>query len=62
MKTDEILSFQKFSKEGPAKADILKSEKFNIVLVCLEANQEITPHPEPYAVFFLVLKGRGLFV
>jgi len=61
MKIDKILSFQDFSKEGPVKTDILKSEKFNIVLVCLEANQEIVSHPEPYAVFFLVLRGRGLF-
>lgn len=61
MKIDKILSLKKFSKERPVKTDILKSEKFNIVLVCLESNQEITPHPEPYAVFFLVLKGGGLF-
>lgn len=61
MKIDNILSFQKFSNERPVKTDILKSKKFNIVLVCLEKNQNIPPHPEPYAVFFLVLEGKGIF-
>ncbi len=61
MKIDNILSFQNFSKERPVKTDILKSKKFNIVLVCFDEAQEITPHPEPYAVFFLVLQGKGLF-
>ncbi len=60
-KIDDILSFQNFSGERPNKTDILKSENFNVVLVCFETGQEIPPHPEPYAVFFLVLKGRGLF-
>lgn len=43
------------------KNDIVKSDKFNIVMVCLEKYQEIKPHPEPYAVFFFVLEGRGIF-
>lgn len=61
MKIDNILSLQDFSREGPNKIDILKSENFNVVLVCFEAGQEIPPHPEPYAVFFLVLRGQGIF-
>ncbi len=47
--------------EKPNKEDILKSDKFNIVVVCLEKDQEIKPHPEPYAVFFYVMEGRGIF-
>ena len=61
MYTKNLLSKKEFSSEKPLKKDIVKSEKFNIVLVCLEKNQEIKSHPEPYAVFFLVLEGRGIF-
>jgi quercetin dioxygenase-like cupin family protein len=61
MHTKNLLSKKEFSSEKPLKKDILKSEKFNIVLVCLEKGQEIKPHPEPYAVFFLVLEGKGIF-
>jgi len=57
-----LLSKNEFSSENPVKKDIIKSENFNIVSVCLEKGQEIKPHPEPYAVFFLVLKGAGLFI
>lgn len=56
-----IVSKGKFSSEAPVKEDILKSEKFNIVIVCLEKDQKIDPHPEPYAVFFFVMEGRGIF-
>ena len=57
----DLTSLKEFSAEKPLKKDILKSDKFNVVLVFLEKNQEIKPHPEPYAVFFLVLDGAGLF-
>lgn len=58
---DDLLSLRNFSAEGPVKTDVLRSEKFNIVLVCLEAGQEIPPHPEPYAVYFVVIEGQGVF-
>lgn len=58
---DDLLSLQSFSAEGPVKTDVLRSEKFNIVLVCFEAGQEIPPHPEPYAVYFVVIEGQGVF-
>ena len=61
MKIDDLLSLGNFSADGPVKTDVLRSERFNLVLVCLEANHEIPPHPEPYAVFFLVLQGEGVF-
>ncbi len=61
MRIDNILKKADFSSEGPVKKDILKSENFNIILICLENNQQIKPHPEPYAVFFIVLEGVGLF-
>ncbi|MHA1490352.1 MAG: hypothetical protein ACTSRI_11950 [Promethearchaeota archaeon] len=48
------------SKEEVFKKDILKAENFNIVLVHLGKDKEISPHPEPYGVFFLVLQGSGI--
>ena len=50
-----------FSDKEPNKKDLIKSEKFNIVTVYFKADQEIPPHQEPYAVFFYVIKGRGIF-
>lgn len=47
------------SQNEPVKKDLLKTAGSNIVLVCLEAGQEIPPHPEPYAVVFVVLQGEG---
>jgi len=61
MHIENLVSKGKFSSENPNKEDILKSEKFNIVVVCLKKDQEIKPHPEPYAVFFYVLEGKGIF-
>ncbi len=51
----------KFLPDRPNKEDILKTDNFNIVVVCLEKDQEIKPHPEPYAVFFFVMDGKGIF-
>ena len=61
MKIDNMLEKDGFSREKPVKKDVLKSENFNIVQVYLKKDQEIKPHPEPYAVFFIVLEGKGLF-
>ena len=61
MYAENLLSKKEFSSEKPVKKDILTSRNFNIVIVCLEKGQEIKPHPEPYAVFFLVLEGKGIF-
>jgi quercetin dioxygenase-like cupin family protein len=55
----DLLSLAEFSLEGPVKKDLLKTAGSNIVLVCLEEGQEIAPHPEPYAVVFVVLEGEG---
>jgi len=62
MKVDNLLEKGEFSPEKPVKKDILKTKNFNVVLVCFEKDQEIKPHPEPYAVFFLVLEGKGMFI
>ena len=41
--------------------DLLKTSNFNVALICLEAVQEIPPHPEPYGVCFYVINGKGAF-
>ena len=58
----DFLNNLKFLSGKPALKKIVKSKKkFNIVRVCLEKGLEIEPFPEPYAVFFLVLDGSGIF-
>lgn len=49
-----------FSPEGPVKTDLIQTAGSNIVIVCLEEGQVIPPHPEPYAVVFVVLEGEGV--
>jgi quercetin dioxygenase-like cupin family protein len=43
------------------KTDLMKTSNFNIVLICLDTDQEIPSHPEPYAVCFYVIDGKGMF-
>lgn len=56
----DLLSTAEYSTENPIKKDLLTTAGSNIVLVCLETGQVIPPHPEPYAVVFVVLKGEGI--
>jgi len=56
----DLLNVAEFSRQGPVKKDLLKTAGSNIVLVCLETGQVIPPHPEPYAVVFVVLQGEGI--
>jgi quercetin dioxygenase-like cupin family protein len=55
----DLLDAAEFSPQGPVKKDLIKTAGSNIVLVCLEEGQVIAPHPEPYAVVFVVLQGEG---
>jgi len=48
-------------KRRRVKKDLLKTKNYNIVLVCLDAEQEIPSRPEPYDVCFYVVKGFGTF-
>lgn len=59
--SDNLLSNITFSAKKPVLKKIIKSKMFNIVRVCLEKGLEILPHPEPYAVFFFILEGSGIF-
>jgi len=57
----DFLSDLEFLSGEPLLKTIIKSKMFNINRVSLKAGLEIEPHPEPYAVFFLVLDGSGIF-
>lgn len=48
-------------KRRHVKKELLKTRNYNIVLVCLDAGQEIPPRPEPYDVCFYVVDGAGTF-
>ncbi|MCX6697111.1 MAG: hypothetical protein NTV84_06050 [Methanoregula sp.] len=56
----DLLSTAEFSAASPVKKDLMKTAGSNIVLVGLETGQVIPPHPEPYAVVFVVLQGEGV--
>ena len=56
----DLKNATEFSRQGPVKKDMMKTAGSNIVLVCLEKGQVIPPHPEPYAVVFVVLQGEGI--
>ena len=55
-----LLAAAEFSATGPVKKDLMKTAGSNIVIVGLETGQMIPPHPEPYAVVFVVLQGEGI--
>ena len=62
MEHADLHALIEYNKNERVKKDIIKTGWTNIVLICLEAGQEIPPHPEPYAVLFLVLDGEGAIV
>ena len=60
MNAVNLLNAAEFSTSGPVKKDLMKTAGSNIVIVGLETGQVIPPHPEPYAVVFVVLQGEGI--
>ena len=56
----DLMSVAEFSATGPVKKDLMKTAGSIIVIVSLETGQVIPPHPESYAVVFVVLKGEGI--
>ena len=58
---EKIWEKNKILEKKIDKKDILQAENFNVAIVSLEKGQEIEPHPEPYAIFFLILEGTAIF-
>jgi quercetin dioxygenase-like cupin family protein len=50
-----------FSLEKPIKRHFLNSKGFHSALICIKKGVEIPPHEEDYAVFLMVLEGKGIF-
>jgi quercetin dioxygenase-like cupin family protein len=48
-------------KRKRVKKDLLKTGSHNIVMICLDADQEIPSRPEPYEVCFYIVDGKGTF-
>ena len=56
----KIEQFVKFVSGERTKADVYRGTHFNMVVICLNDEYEITPHHEPYDVFFYVVSGKGI--
>jgi len=48
-------------KRKLAKKNLLKTGNYNLVLICLNTDQEILTRSEPYEVCFYVIDGSGKF-
>jgi quercetin dioxygenase-like cupin family protein len=59
MEHKDLQDLIEYSRTTRVVKDVLMTDWFNVVLVCLEKGQEISPHPEPYAVLFHVIEGEG---
>jgi len=57
----ELSELAEFSKTESVRKILYETRAFNVVLVCLETGQEISPHPESYDVCFYVIDGEGTF-
>ncbi len=57
----KVLDSIEYNPEKISMKKLLDAGKFNLALICLDAGQEIPPHPEGYDAVFYVLGGIGLF-
>jgi quercetin dioxygenase-like cupin family protein len=48
-------------KRKHVKKDLLKTKNYNLVLICLDKDQEIPSRQEPYNVCFYIISGSGTF-
>ena len=56
-----LANFVEFMTGDRVKKDVFKGKHFNVVVITLDSGYEITPHDEPYDVFFYVISGKGIF-
>ena len=61
MKTYDLNEKVEYSEEKPVKKHFLNSQGFHTALICLKKGKEIPPHEENYAVFLMILEGKGIF-
>ena len=58
---NNIFDNQKFLSDQPAKDPIKICDKFKVMRISLKQGMQIPTHAGPHPVFFLVLKGKGIF-
>ena len=56
-----IFDEQQFLINEPAKDLIYRSNKFKVIRISLKKGVTIESHTGTHVVFFLVLKGKGIF-
>lgn len=61
MHFEDMLAQKEFNDMQPVKKNLWLAPNFTVALICLKAGMQIPPHPEPFAVYFQVLEGRGVF-
>ena len=61
IKSGNLFQDQKFSTEGPSKDPINVNDKFKVMRISLKKGLAIEKHLGSHPVFFLVLKGKGIF-
>lgn len=57
-----IIDDFKFSPDGPGKDLVVGSENFKIMRISLKSGMSIPSHKGSHPVFFLVIKGSGIFI
>ncbi len=55
----DLSQFVNFLPNEKTKSNVFRGNHFNVVVICLDDGYEITPHHEPYDVFFYVISGKG---
>ena len=61
MDTGDILSNLEFSEDTPARTMLLQKNDYAILRIALAKGTTIMPHEDAHPVFFLILKGKGIF-
>jgi quercetin dioxygenase-like cupin family protein len=59
--TGDILSNLEFSEDNPVRTMLLPKEHYAILRIALAKGKTIMPHEDAHPVFFLILKGKGVF-
>ena len=61
MDTGDILSNLEFSEDTPVRTMLLPKKHYGILRIALGKGTKVIPHEDSHAVFFLILKGKGVF-
>ncbi len=57
----DLLADLEFPDKGPGYKAIQKTDKYNIVRVCIKGGVTVPTHKGDHTAFFTVLQGKGIF-